>query len=148
MTTNFRLTFVAATWFAGSMAWTNAAADGPIPTREFEIRNDRAFLGGHEVDLWGLRCGNALHSEAITERHVRNLDNMATHGINLIGVYIQGATRAGRISVQVSHVRFQRVAAPEYHPIRAVFHFSQRAGGQSDLLVGHHTWFVGKDRPS
>jgi hypothetical protein len=67
------------------------AADDPAPTREFEIRNDRAWLGGHEVKLWGLRCGNALHSEAIAERHVRNLDNMAAHGINLIGVYIQGS---------------------------------------------------------
>lgn len=68
----------------------SAAEDAPA-TREFEIKRDRAFLGGHEVKLWGLRCGNALHSEAITERHVRNLDNMAAHGINLIGVYIQGS---------------------------------------------------------
>lgn len=61
------------------------------PTREFEIKNDRAFLGGHEVDLWGLRCGNALYSDAVTERHIRNFDNMNAHGINFIGVYIQGA---------------------------------------------------------
>jgi hypothetical protein len=68
-----------------------AAADDPAPTKEFEIRADRAYLGGQRVDLWGLRCGNALHSEAITERHVRNFDNMTAHGINLIGVYIQGS---------------------------------------------------------
>jgi hypothetical protein len=61
------------------------------PTREFEIRNDRAFLGGEPVELWGIRCGNALHSEVITERHIRNFDNMAAHGINLVGVYIQGS---------------------------------------------------------
>ncbi len=73
--------------FAGTI-W---AADEPAATREFEIRHDRAYLGGQPVDLWGLRCGNALHSEAITERHIRNLDNMAAHGINLIGVYIQGS---------------------------------------------------------
>ncbi len=91
MTMSFHVAVVAAAWFAGCVAGTSAAAEGPIPTREFEIRNDRAFLGGHEVDLWGLRCGNALHSEAITERHIRNLDNMAAHGINLIGVYIQGS---------------------------------------------------------
>ncbi len=68
-----------------------AAADAPSATREFEIRNDHAFLAGQPVDLWGLRCGNALHSTVITERHIRNLDNMAAHGINLIGVYIQGS---------------------------------------------------------
>lgn len=58
-------------------------------TREFEIRGDRAYLGGAQVDLWGIRWGNALMSAAVTERHVRNLDNLAAHGINLIGVYIQ-----------------------------------------------------------
>jgi hypothetical protein len=67
------------------------AADPPQPTREFEVRGDRAYLGGQPVKLWGLRCGNALHSPAITERHIRNLDNMAAHGVNLIGVYIQGS---------------------------------------------------------
>jgi hypothetical protein len=60
-------------------------------TREFEIRGDRPFLGGHPIDLWGLRCGNALYSTAVTERHINNLDNMVAHGINCLGVYIQGA---------------------------------------------------------
>jgi hypothetical protein len=65
--------------------------DDPVPTREFEVRGDRPFLGGQEVDLWGLRCGNALHSWTVTERHVRALDTMVAHGINLIGIYIQGS---------------------------------------------------------
>lgn len=59
-------------------------------TKEFEIRNNRAFLGGHEVDLWGLRCGNAFFSDAVTERFIRNFDNMNAHGINLVGAFIQG----------------------------------------------------------
>lgn len=59
-------------------------------TKKFEIRNDRAFLGEQEVDLWGLRCGNAFVSDAVTERYIRNFDNMNAHGINLIGAYIQG----------------------------------------------------------
>jgi hypothetical protein len=80
---------IATAWFV--VFGGNGRADEPAVTREFEIRKDRAWLGGHEVDLWGLRCGNALCSEAVTERHVRNLDNMAAHGINLIGVYIQGS---------------------------------------------------------
>ena len=68
-----------------------AEEHAPPATREFEIQNDRAYLGGQPVNLWGLRCGNALHSTVITERHIRNLDNMAAHGINTIGVYIQGS---------------------------------------------------------
>jgi hypothetical protein len=75
-----------------SAGWPGlCVSDDATPTREFEIRKDRAVLGGDEVDLWGLRCGNALHSEVITERHIRNFDNMTAHGINLIGVYIQGS---------------------------------------------------------
>lgn len=65
-------------------------ADPPKPTRTFEVKDDRAYLDGQPVKLWGLRCGNALYSPAVTERHIRNLDNMAAHGINCLGVYIQG----------------------------------------------------------
>ena len=74
-----------------AMAIPAIAEESLTPTREFAIKNDRAFLGGQEVKLWGLRCGNALNSEAITERHIRNFDNMVAHGINVIGVYIQGS---------------------------------------------------------
>ncbi len=66
-------------------------ADEPAqPSKEFEIRGDRPFVGGKQVDLWGLRCGNALYSTVVTERHINNFDSMVAHGINLIGVYIQG----------------------------------------------------------
>ncbi|QDT53611.1 hypothetical protein Pan44_16340 [Caulifigura coniformis] len=62
----------------------------PAETKEFEIRNQRAFLGGQEIDLWGLRCGNAFYSDAVTERFVRNFDNMNAHGINMVAAFIQG----------------------------------------------------------
>ncbi|AMV37387.1 hypothetical protein [Planctomyces sp. SH-PL62] len=73
---------------SGPGAW---AEERPPATKEFEIRGDRAFLGGSGVDLWGVRCGNALHSATVTERHVRAFDAMAAHGVNLIGCYIQGS---------------------------------------------------------
>jgi hypothetical protein len=63
------------------------------PDREmkaFEVRGDRAFLGGREVDLWGLCCGNAFVSDAVTERYIRNFDNMNAHGINFVGACLQG----------------------------------------------------------
>jgi len=66
-------------------------ADALEPTKEFEIRNDRPYLGGKAIELWGLRAGNALMSRAVTERHINSLDTMIDHGINLIGVYIQGS---------------------------------------------------------
>jgi hypothetical protein len=68
-----------------------ANLDDSAATRKFEVRADRPFLGGKPIDLWGLRCGNALMSDAVTERHVNCLDNCIAHGINCIGVYIQGS---------------------------------------------------------
>jgi hypothetical protein len=61
------------------------------PTRLFEVRNDRPFLDGKQIDIWGIRSGNALMSDAVTERHIRNFDNFIAHGINCLGVYIQGS---------------------------------------------------------
>lgn len=65
--------------------------DDPPATREFSVKEDRPFLDGKQIEIWGLRCGNALYTQGVTERHVRNLDNMVAHGINCIGVYIQGS---------------------------------------------------------
>ena len=53
---------------------------------KFEIKRDRTLsLGGREIDLWGLRCGNAFYSDAVTERFIRNFDNINAHGINFVG---------------------------------------------------------------
>src|SRR4051794_12404323 len=83
--------FVALAVILSAVAARAQPPTNPAPTREFSIRDDRPYLGGQPVELWGLRCGNALFNEAVTERHINALDNMAVHGINLIGVYIQGA---------------------------------------------------------
>jgi hypothetical protein len=85
--------FLSAALALGSLCSPPASPgeEKPLPTRKFEIRNDRPFLGGQQIDLWGLRCGNALMSDAVTERHVNALDNVVAHGINCIGVYVQGS---------------------------------------------------------
>lgn len=79
----------------------------PAPTREFEIRDDRAFLGGQPFEMWGIRSGNALYDDAVAERHVRALDTMAAHGVNAIGVYIQGSN-AGYPDPDAGHDGFER----------------------------------------
>ena len=38
-----------------SLLGSTASGDEPAATREFEIRQDRPWLGGHPVELWGLR---------------------------------------------------------------------------------------------
>ncbi len=73
------------------LAPARGADEDPTPTREFAIRGERAYLGGEPVRLWGVRWSNALYSQSVTERHVNVLDTMVAHGVNLIGVYIQGS---------------------------------------------------------
>jgi tripartite-type tricarboxylate transporter receptor subunit TctC len=62
----------------------------PTPTKVFDVRGARAYLDGNEIKLWGIRAATALMSTGVTERYVRNLDNMAAHGLNAILVYVQG----------------------------------------------------------
>ena len=75
--------------FSGATASERQADDAPL-TKDFEVRDNRAYLGGEPIKLWGLRCNNALMSPAVTERLINNLDHMAMHGINLISVSLQG----------------------------------------------------------
>lgn len=63
----------------------------PTPTKKFAVHGDLAYLGGQEIKIWGVRAANALMSTAVTERIVRNLDNMADHGLNGVLVYIEGS---------------------------------------------------------
>lgn len=71
------------------IAW--AADRPPEATRLFEIRDERAWLGGKQINIWGIRAANGLMSTAVTERFIRNLDNMSAHGINAVAVYIMGS---------------------------------------------------------
>jgi hypothetical protein len=80
---------LAALAFPGA-AMSQAQSKSPRATREFSIRDNRPFLGGQPVELWGIRCGNALYSPAVTERTINGFDTMVAHGINMVGVYIQG----------------------------------------------------------
>lgn len=80
-------------WLVISSLASHANGDERVaapPTREFEIRGDRAYLGGEPVRLWGLRCNNSLISPAVSERLINNLDNYAAHGINFLSISFQG----------------------------------------------------------
>jgi tripartite-type tricarboxylate transporter receptor subunit TctC len=61
-----------------------------VATKVFAVRGDRAYLDGKPIKLWGIRAATAMMSPAVTERYVRNLDNMAAHGLNSLLVYVQG----------------------------------------------------------
>jgi hypothetical protein len=102
--------------------------------KEFEIRNQRAFLGGHEVDLWGLRCGNAFFSDAVTERFVRNFDNMNDHGINLVGAYIQGVN-AGHPDGNAGYNGFTRHGELQPEAKRRIEYFVREADHRGMVVM-------------
>jgi hypothetical protein len=81
--------------FFGLLALAGSAptsrAQEPVATRRFEVRAERPLLDGQPIDLWGLRCGNALMSDTVTQRHIQCLDEYIAHGVNCIGAYIQGS---------------------------------------------------------
>jgi hypothetical protein len=79
-----------------------AAAGGAVPDRRHrrgeafsdqEIRDPRGpALPGRQADRpAGPALRQRLESDAVTERHVRSLDNMVAHGINCLAVYVQGS---------------------------------------------------------
>jgi len=59
-------------------------------TKEFEIRDDRPFLGAEQIEIWGLRCGSAMTNDTIMERLIGELDNFLAHGINAFLLNVQG----------------------------------------------------------
>ncbi len=71
----------------GFMWLQNPAA---AQTKEFEIRDNRPFLGGQQIEIWGIRTGSAMTSEAITQRLIDRLDDFLAHGINAFLVNVQG----------------------------------------------------------
>lgn len=63
----------------------------PTATKELEIIENAAHLGGKPIQLWGLRCVHALRERELAERLVAQLDNFTAHGLNLISIYMQPA---------------------------------------------------------
>ncbi len=59
-------------------------------TREFEIRDGQPFLGGQQIEIWGLRVGSAMTSETIAERLIGQLDDFLAQGINAFLLNVQG----------------------------------------------------------
>jgi hypothetical protein len=57
----------------------------------FTVSADRTLLNGREFLVKGLRCSNALISDAATEQLVRNLDVFASYGVNTVSVYFMGS---------------------------------------------------------
>jgi len=57
----------------------------------FSIRGDRTYLNDAPILVKGLRCSNALLSDAATQELIEKLDTFASYGINTVSVFFMGS---------------------------------------------------------
>lgn len=62
-----------------------------IRTRRFEIRDNKPYLDGEEIQIWGIRLANALCRDKTVQDLIENLEEYVKHGVNSFSVFIQGA---------------------------------------------------------
>ena len=55
------------------------------------VHGTKTYLNGQECLIKGLRCSNALISDATTEQLIDHLDVFASYGVNAISVYFMGS---------------------------------------------------------
>ena len=63
------------------------------------VKGSQIVLNQRPVKILGLRCSNALISEAKTEELIANLDGFKKYGVNTVSVFLMGS-RYGDIKVE------------------------------------------------
>ena len=57
----------------------------------FSVDGDRLQLNGRTFKILGLRCSNALVSDAMTDQLIANLDTFRSYGVNTVSVFLMGS---------------------------------------------------------
>lgn len=57
----------------------------------FSVKGNKMYLNEHEFKVIGLRCSNALISDATAEQLIKNLSVFKSYGINTVSVYFMGS---------------------------------------------------------
>ena len=57
----------------------------------FSTRGEQTYLNDVPILVKGLRCSNALISEAATQELIDHLDTFASYGVNTVGVFFMGS---------------------------------------------------------
>lgn len=63
------------------------SASGP----RLVVEGDQLLLDGEAVKVLGLRCSNALMSDATADALIESLDRYQSYGINLVSVFVMGS---------------------------------------------------------
>lgn len=57
----------------------------------FAVKGDQALINGKPFKVLGLRCSNALISDATTRQLIDNLDGFRAYGVNTVSAYVMGS---------------------------------------------------------
>lgn len=57
----------------------------------FSVRGDQTLINGRPFKVIGLRCSNALISDATARQLIENLDTFKACGVNAVSVYLMGS---------------------------------------------------------
>lgn len=67
------------------------AAGARACRHRFSVRGEKTYLDGKEFRVLGLRCSNALLSEASADELIANLGAFASYGVNTVSVFLMGS---------------------------------------------------------
>jgi hypothetical protein len=68
-----------------------AVATCPAGQYVFDVQGTRLVLNGRDFKILGLRCSNALVSEATAQELIEGLETFQSYGVNTVTVYFMGS---------------------------------------------------------
>ena len=69
----------------------STAGPGVAGDCAFSVRGETTYLNGAPILVKGLRCSNALVSEATTKELIDHLETFASYGVNTVSVFFMGS---------------------------------------------------------
>jgi hypothetical protein len=88
-----RATFELRGWFVLLLVFLFGAMDTPVKASRyvFTVKEQKVFINENDFKVIGLRCSNALVSDADAKELIDNLDIFKSYGVNTISVFFMGS---------------------------------------------------------
>ena len=91
--TNDRKAFQLRVWFVLLLVLFIGTLVTPVDagSHVFSVKDQKVYINGNEFKVIGLRCSNALVSDADTKELIDNLDVFKSFGVNTVSVFFMGS---------------------------------------------------------
>jgi hypothetical protein len=91
--TNNRMAIQLQVWFVLLLVFLIGAIVSPVKAGDhvFSVKGRKVYINGNEFKVIGLRCSNALVSDADTKELIDNLDVFKSYGVNTVSVFFMGS---------------------------------------------------------